>query len=137
MKVFLDTNIIIDFYDRREQFYTPAAVIFDLAYKGKIKLYVSAVTFVNAFFLLRKAYSRHELYNSMRELASLCKITETDEATVKKCLDEERTDFEDAVQYESAMRHNVDVVVTRNVKDFSGFAKNVLTPTDFLNQIVI
>ena len=46
MKVFLDTNIIIDFYDKRGEFYYPAAIIFDLAYKGKIQLYVSATTFV-------------------------------------------------------------------------------------------
>lgn len=49
MKVFLDTNIVIDFYDQRGEFYYPAAVIFDLAHKGKIQLYVSAITFVNAF----------------------------------------------------------------------------------------
>lgn len=42
MKVFLDTNIVIDFYDQRGDFYYPAAVIFDLAHKRKIQLYVSA-----------------------------------------------------------------------------------------------
>ena len=40
MKVFLDTNIIIDFYDKRGEFYYPAAIIFDLAYKGKIQICV-------------------------------------------------------------------------------------------------
>ena len=45
MKAFLDTNIVIDFYDQRGDFYYPAAVIFDLAHKGKIQLYVSAITF--------------------------------------------------------------------------------------------
>ena len=37
MKAFLDTNIVIDFYDQRGDFYYPAAVIFDLAHKGKIQ----------------------------------------------------------------------------------------------------
>ena len=78
MKVFLDTNIVIDFYDQRGEFYYPAAVIFDLAHKGKIQLYVSAITFVNAFFILRKSYSREELYQSMLGLASLCEITDVD-----------------------------------------------------------
>lgn len=76
MKVFLDTNIIIDFYDKRGEFYYPAAIIFDLAYKGKIQLYVSATTFVNAFFLLRKSYPSSELYHTMRGLASICEITD-------------------------------------------------------------
>ena len=105
MKVFLDTNIVIDFYDQRGDFYYPAAVIFDLAHKRKIQLYVSAITFVNAFFILRKSYSREELYQSMLGLASLCEITDVDKEIIKKCLSFERKDFEDSVQYESALLH--------------------------------
>lgn len=134
MKVFLDTNIIIDFYDKRGDFYYPAAIIFDLANKNKISLFVSAVTFVNAFFLLRKSYSHEELYKSMRELSTLCQITRVDSAIIRKCLEKERKDFEDGVQYESALIKNVDVVVTRNTKDFLDFATNVQTPSEFLDS---
>ena len=136
MKVFLDTNIVIDFYDQRGDFYYPAAVIFDLAYQGKIQLYVSAVTFVNAFFILRKSYSREELYQSMLGLASLCEITNVDKEIIKKCLTLKRKDFEDCVQYESALPHQVDVIVTRNIKDFRDFTVNVQSPTDFLESIL-
>lgn len=136
MKVFLDTNIVIDFYDKRREFFCPAAIIFDLAYKGKFKIYVSAVTFVNAFFLLRKSYSHSDLYKSMNGLASICEITDVDKSIILKSLSEERKDFEDSVQYESALLHNVDYIITRNVKDFRGFALNVLTPTDFLDNVL-
>lgn len=136
MKVFLDTNIVIDFYDRRREFFYPAAVIFDLAYSGKIKLYVSAITFVNAFFLLRKTFPSVDLYKSMRGLASLCEITNVDKAVINKCLFEERKDFEDSVQYESALPYNIDVIVTRNVKDFSPFTKIAMTPNDFLDGVL-
>ena len=134
MNVFLDTNIVIDFYDKRGEFYYPAAIIFDLAHKNKITIFVSAITFVNAFFLLRKSYSHEELYKSMRELSTLCETTRVDSAIIRKCLEEERKDFEDGVQYESALIKDVDVVVTRNVKDFLDFANNVQTPTDFLDS---
>ena len=136
MKVFLDTNVVIDFYDQRDEFYYPAAIIFDLAYKGKIQLYVSATTFVNAFFLLRKSYSRADLYKSMTSLASLCIITGIDSDIIKRCLSLERKDFEDSVQYESALLHQVDVIVTRNIKDFKDFASNVQSPTDFLKSVL-
>jgi len=111
MKVFLDTNIIIDFYDKRDKFYYPAAIIFDLAYKGKIQIYVSAITFVNAFFLLRKSYEREDLYQSMRGLVSLCEITDVDKNIIKKSLVEERKDFEDSVQYESSLLHEVYAII--------------------------
>ena len=136
MKVFLDTNVVIDFYDQRGEFYYPAAVIFDLAHKGKIQLYVSAITFVNAFFILRKSYSGDELYQSMLGLASLCEITDVNKDIIKRCLTLERKDFEDSVQYESALLQQVDVIVTRNVKDFKDFAENVQTPTDFLESVL-
>ncbi len=114
MKVFLDTNIVIDFYDQRGKFYFPAAIIFDLAHRGKIQLYVSATTFVNAFFILRKSYESADLYKSMRGLASLCKITDVNQDIIQKCLEEERKDFEDSVQYESSLLHQVDVIITLN-----------------------
>lgn len=136
MKVFLDTNVVIDFYDQRDEFYYPAAIIFDLAYKGKIQLYVSATTFVNAFFLLRKSYSRTDLYQSMTGLASLCIITGVDSDIIKRCLAMERKDFEDSVQYESALLCQVDVIVTRNIKDFKDFASNVQSPADFLKSVL-
>lgn len=136
MKVFLDTNIVIDFYDRRREFYYPSAIIFDLALKGRIKIFVSATTFVNAFFLLRKSYSQPDLYKSMRNLSSLCEITDIDKDIIVKSLNEERKDFEDSVQYESALRHNVDIIITRNVKDFKNFAGNVQSPSEFLDMFL-
>ncbi len=136
MKVFLDTNVIIDFYDRRGEFYYPAAVLFDLANKEKIKILVSATTFVNAFFILRKTYKREELYNSMKGLASLCEITSVNGDIIRKCLQEECRDFEDGVQYTSALFHQADVIVTRNVKDFASFGKKVQTPSAFLNEFL-
>ena len=70
----------------------------------------------------------------MRGLASLCEITDVDKGIIKKSLKEERKDFEDSVQYESSLPHEVDVIVTRNLKDFKDFASNVLSPEEFLNS---
>lgn len=136
MKVFLDTNVIIDFYDRQGEFYYPAAILFDLAIKGKIQMLVSATTFVNAFFILRKSYRQEDLYKSMNGLASLCEITGISGDMIRKCLEEDCRDFEDRVQYESALCYQADVIVTRNVKDFEDFAQKVQTPSVFLDEFL-
>lgn len=133
MKVFLDTNVVIDFYDQRREFYYPAAIIFDLAYRKKIDICVSVITFVNAFFILRKTYSKNELYTSMKSLAALCEITKADSLMIHRSLGKQTNDFEDCVQYESAMAHSADVIVTRNIKDFTCLDCNVMTPTEFLD----
>jgi len=133
MRVFLDTNIIIDFYALREQFYRPAATIIDLAERKEIEIAVSATTFVNAFYILRRQFNATELYRSMRSLAELCFITPTDKAIIEKALSLEWLDFEDCTQAISAQTINADVIVTRNAKDFESTTIKVQTPIDFLN----
>lgn len=136
MRVFLDTNVIIDFYAKREDFFLPASIIIDLAYKKKIDIIVSAITFVNAFFILRKTYHQEDLYSKLKRLADICIISKIDESIIKKCLDDESLDFEDAVQYASSKTLDADVLITRNTKHFKDFAVKVQTPMEFLNSNV-
>lgn len=58
MRVFLDTNIIIDYFDEQREHYLPASIIFDLAKKGKLELTICAQSFVNAFYILGKSYPK-------------------------------------------------------------------------------
>lgn len=134
MKVFLDTNVIIDFYARREDFFLPASIIIDMAYKKRIDIVVSSLTFVNAFFILRKTYNKESLYPKLRKLADICAITRIDEEIIKSCLQREVSDFEDAVQYTSSKTLDVDVIVTRDPKHYKEFDIKVQTPTEFLDN---
>ena len=134
MRVFLDTNVVIDFYARREDFFLPASVIIDLAHKKRIDIVVSSLTFVNAFFILRKTYHKEDLYLKLSKLAAICTITKIDEEIIKLCLQKEVADFEDAVQYESAKTSDIDVIITRNPKHFKDFDVNVQTPSEFLDN---
>ena len=134
MKVFLDTNVIIDFYARREDFFLPASIIIDMAYKKRIDIVVSSLTFVNAFFILRKTYNKESLYPKLRKLADICAITRIDEEIIKSCLQREVFDFEDAVQYTSSKTLDVDVIVTRDPKHYKEFDIKVQTPTEFLDD---
>ena len=136
MRVFLDTNVVIDFYARREDFFLPASVIIDLAHKKRIDIVVSSLTFVNAFFILRKTYHKEDLYLKLSKLAAICTITKIDEEIIKLCLQKKGADadFEDAVQCASAKTSDVDVIITRNPKHFRDFDINVQTPSEFLDN---
>ena len=134
MRVFIDTNVIIDFYDKRIDFYLPASQIFELAKKDAFEMAVSSISFVNAFYLLRKSYSKEELYNLLNGLSKLCKIAPVGEKEIKEGLALFGKDFEDSVQYKSAISTNADVIVTRNKKDFDSFNLKVMTPIEFLDD---
>lgn len=134
MRVFLDTNIIIDFCAERKDFFKAAALIFTLGKRGKIELVASCISFVNAFYILRKYYPKSILFEKLKAIAHSCRISKTDEEVLHRCFDEEYPDFEDAMQYFSATTDNVDVIVTRNKKHFvmSG-ANRLMAPEEFLD----
>ena len=134
MKVFLDTNVIIDFYDQRAGFYQPAEQIMVLANNGEIDIVVSAVTFVNAFYVLRKSFDIQDLYNLFEKLSAMCLISPIDAKIIKDSLNLRRRDFEDSVQYYSAQTANIDVIITRNTQDYDDLGVKIQTPIEFLDD---
>lgn len=132
MKVFLDTNVVVDFLAEREDFYDAAAAIMSLAYKGEIALVVSATTFVNAFYLMSKHYPQDMLYAKLTEFAAMCTISDVDHSMIIEALRLQKIDFEDTVQQLSANSESVDIIVTRD-KHFKDYERNIMTPVQFLD----
>lgn len=134
MKVFLDTNVIIDFFDSRREFHMPAAIVFDLAVKGKLDISVCAQSFVNAFYVLRKTYDKVELYDKMRQLFKLCHVSAVDALVIERALRREGRDFEDTVQYFSYRTIDASIILTRDKKGFEEYEVDTMTPSDFLDK---
>lgn len=132
-KLFLDTNVVIDLLDKRDPFYRAAVSIFSLAYEGKVLLYVSPMTYATASYLLRKQ-GRDKMRLLLRNFRQLSKVTVADERVVDDALASDFGDYEDALQYYSALRENVEAIITRNTKDFADSSLPVLTPDEFLLQ---
>ena len=133
IRAFLDTNVVIDLLAKREPFYKEAVKIFTLAYNQKILLFISPLTYANAAYILRKnGADRVRLL--LRNLRQLSLVTEYDETVVDRSLSSNFKDFEDALQYYSALTKNVDVIITRNLKDFVDVTCPVLSPDEFLSR---
>ena len=130
-KIFLDTNVVIDLLDKREGFYPSAVKLFTLAYKGELSIYISPLTYATAAYILRK-HPVERLRILLANLRKLSHVALADERTIDDALSSEFKDFEDALQYYSALTENVDAIVTRNIKDFSLSKLPVLTPGEFL-----
>ena len=134
MKVFLDTNIVIDLLDKREPFYIDAVELFTLAYKKEITLFVSPMTYATASYLLRK-HGKDGMRKLLGNFRQLSQITTADEKVVDAALASSFEDYEDALQYYSALTRNVDVIVTRNKKDFTSANIPILLPKELLEQL--
>lgn len=132
MKVFLDTNIILDFYEVRCPFCQDAEQILALAEAGKIELLISPITAVNAYYILRKHSSPMYAAASIKDLTRLCHITDITSSSVSDAIDSEGPDFEDNVQISAAARSGSDMIITRNIRDFAHCSIPVKLPFDFL-----
>lgn len=128
-RVFLDTNVVVDLLAKREGFYEDATKIFSLAYKKEIVIVVSPMTYATVSYLLRKNKNFKQLLYNFRQLSE---VSLADEKVVDAALASSFNDFEDALQYHSALTNNVEIIITRNVKDFTASKLPVVTPHEFL-----
>lgn len=118
MKVFLDTNILLDLLLEREGFEDSARIL-GLAESGKISLYVSALTMVNVAYVYQKTVGKQAVIPNLKVISSLMKVLPIDDEVIQTAIYLEGKDFEDVLQVICAARANCDVIITRNIKDFS------------------
>ena len=132
MKLFLDTNVMLDFLGEREPFYISAAKIATLADKRKLKINVSALSFATVSYFLTKFEGLKKTKDKLRKFKVISGICELDELIIEKGLNSDFSDFEDSLQYFSALRTECDIIITRNAKDFKKSQIPVMTPDEFL-----
>ena len=132
-KLFLDTNIVIDLLDKHEPFYHAAIKLFTMAYHKKVILYISPITYATASYLLRK-HGQEEVKGLLTNLRRLSRVTTTDEKTVDDALSSSFDDYEDALQYYSALHKKADAIITRNTNDFSAATIPVMTAEEFIGM---
>lgn len=133
-KVFLDTNVILDFVTQRDG-YEYACDIFQAGEDQKASLCVSFLTMANTAYVARKGRTQDELYGVMAGLSEIVDTLTMDDYQLKYALNIRANDFEDVLQYSCARHHQCDLIVTNNVKHFKFSEIDVLTPKDFLDVI--
>jgi len=135
MKALIDTNIIIDFFLRREPFYENAEIIFQKISSKKLDGYISASAVTDIFYLLQKAKGNSDAISYILKLIQIIEVLGVDKQTIINALLLNWTDFEDAVQAQVALENEMDVIITRNTKDFQNTEKiKILTPEEFIAE---
>lgn len=136
-KVFLDTNIVIDFLGERAPFYDAAAKLLSLADQKKIELFTSPTTIATTYYILSQYENSKAVVEKIKKFRVLCSISLVDNAVVDKAILSTFNDFEDAIQYYSALASQCDMMISRNEKDFKTAQIPVLNAMDFLKSLDI
>lgn len=131
-KILVDTNIVIDLLSKRKEFYKSASRLFTLSENKKIKLAISSLTFANTFYLLSKELDTAKTKEILRIFKLLVKILPMDDKIIDLSLNSDFKDFEDAIQYYTAIENKLEIIITRSLKDFKLSKITVMTASDYL-----
>lgn len=133
-KLFVDTNIVMDLLQKREEFYQEAQELFTLSDKRKVLLFISSLTIANTHFLLSRHYSSAEARKILSKFKVLVNVLPMDDKIIELALSSDFKDFEDAIQYYTALENNTDMIITRNKKDFKNQNIPVLNAKEYLKR---
>ncbi len=134
--IFLDTNVLIDFFADRKPFSIEAARLFNYSIKKKINLYISAVSYNNIYYILRQSCSHIETIKMLTELNEWTVVIDVSKEIINKSLKSDFRDFEDAIQYNCAKSlKKINFIVTRDTKDFKTSSLPILTPKEAVTLI--
>ena len=118
MKVFIDTNLVLDVLAEKKPFYETSARIWELVEKRDLTGYLSATTITDVFYILRKQLGSERAYDTVNKIMMVFDITSVSQADIKKALNLGFKDFEDALQVVCAKKTGAKYLITRNKEDF-------------------
>jgi predicted nucleic acid-binding protein len=130
--VFYDTNVVLDVCAQRVPFYADSAKAWDLAARGAVRGLVAAISMTTIDYLIRRHNPKSDARALLRMIRGVAGVAPCDSGVIDLAIDSELEDFEDAVQYFSAIGAGADVIVTRDGGDFPLGNAQVMTPREFL-----
>jgi predicted nucleic acid-binding protein len=135
-KILIDSDVILDFFFDRLPFSESASEILMLCEKNEISGYVTPVIISNLYYLLRKNSKHEKVIDHLRKLLSILETATMNKQIVLNALNSNFIDFEDALQnYTAEFQNEIQVIVTRNTKDFKTSRLSVMAPETYLKSI--
>ena len=131
-RLLVDTNIVLDLLAKRKEFVLEAQELFTLSDKKELKLYVSSLTFANTFYILSQKLKLNNARKILTKFKVLVEILPMDDKIIDLSLESDFKDFEDAIQYNTAIENEINIIITRNLKDFKTSKIPTLTAKGYL-----
>jgi predicted nucleic acid-binding protein len=135
-QILLDTNIVLDLLARRMPHHNDAAELFSLADNEKIRLSLSSLSLANIHYVLTKLKPEQEARKIIRNFKILVEVLSLDDKILDLALNSDFEDFEDAIQYFTAIENHQELIVTRNMSGYRESKIPVMTAGEFINSFL-
>lgn len=135
MKIWIDTNIILDVLCNRKGFVENSSSIWKLCETNQIEGYISALSVPNIVYILRKELDPEKTMEIIQKLTLIFEVVDLRASDLKNAAEMLTSDYEDAIQMCQAARIHAEHIVTRNIRDFKESSVQALTPAELLLKI--
>ncbi|MBE5869237.1 MAG: PIN domain-containing protein [Lachnospiraceae bacterium] len=138
MRVLVDTCVIIDALQSRVPFAEAAEKIFIYSANKHFEGYITAKSVTDIYYLIHRfTHNDAETRKILSKLFTLFHLLDTTSLDCRKAISSEITDYEDALMVETAIRSEMDCIITRNVKDYVKSSFKVYEPSGFLKLLEV
>lgn len=135
-KILIDTNVIIDLLAKRKKFYAESMEIFSLSDRSKIHLVISTLSIANTHDVLNDVMKMKTARTIIRKFKVLVDSYPLNDKIVELALNDKNfIDFEDGIQYYTALETNCKAIITRNTRDFKDSIIPVFRPKEYLSKL--
>lgn len=134
--LFVDSDVILDVLEKREPFYDYSAQILTLGDEKKVQLFTTSLVIANIYYIMRKHLGIQKAKENLRKLRIIVNVMSVNEKEVDLALNPELPDFEDALQYFTALNNKIDFIITRNTKDYKNPKLIVQTPQEYIESTI-
>ena len=137
-KLFVDTNVYLDFLMQRGKDWENAEAIFKLAEKGVIEVFTSSSSVINLMYIMGSyKVAKQEIVTNTYAILSYTKLINPDNSMFETALSSAFKDLEDAVQYYTALQiRGMSYFITTNAKDYKNSMGRLqaITPREFMER---
>lgn len=134
-RVLIDTDVILDFFFDIKPFSDHAAKVLALCESKQITGFITPVIISNVYYLLRQTAKHEKVIEKLSQLIQITEVQLIDKIIIIKALRSGFKDFEDALQnYSAESNGKIDVIITRNTKDFKKSILGIMTPENYMKM---
>jgi len=135
-RILIDSDVILDFFFDRKPFSEYATLIISMCESKKIKGFLTPVIYSNVYYLLRQTAKHKKVIEKLKQLIEITDVLIMDGEVIKKSLNSDFKDFEDSLQNYAAVNDGkIDIIITRNLKDYKHSELGVFTPETYIKSI--
>ncbi|KAF1028402.1 MAG: hypothetical protein GAK29_00037 [Acinetobacter bereziniae] len=131
-RIFIDSDVILDVALARQPFVEASQIVLALCEKGQFTGCISSNSIANIYYILRKLGGDEKARLFIQQLLKFLVIIPVDHVGISQALVSKFSDFEDAIQYFSALSFGCHKIVTRNIKDYKFAEISVVSPSFFV-----